>query len=349
VALLLKDREAGPDAVEPPPGGALGVTAPDYACATCGAAMQRGQDWCLECGNAAPGRLGARPGWRAAFTIVGLTTLLLACAVVAAYAALTSDSERAASAPPSGDGGPIVAQTPTPGATPPPVTVQPGATGPDTTPPAANLKTKPIIPAPAGPAATNTPVTPPPAAAGKVSPAAPAAPAAHGSTNGNPGSTGTPAPSGPELIALKRDAARTYDPLNRAGAEFGPAANAIDAKPNSVWDVVVPADGQPIGAGLVIDLGKPYALSSLRLSTPTEGFTVEIYGAKSAKQLPTDVIDKRWIHLTDSKATLDDDPISLKGKGEGAKVQLVLLYFTLPATPTDPRVAIEDVKLRGTP
>jgi hypothetical protein len=150
-------------------------------------------------------------------------------------------------------------------------------------------------------------------------------------------------------ITFKKDAAQTYDPLKRAGAEFGPAANAIDAKPNTVWDVVVPADNEPIGAGLVIDLGKPYALRSLRLITPTEGFTVEIYGAKSAKELPADVIDKRWIHLTDSKATLDDDLILLKGKGDGAKVQLVLLYFTLPADSTDPKVAIGDVKLRGTP
>jgi hypothetical protein len=149
-------------------------------------------------------------------------------------------------------------------------------------------------------------------------------------------------------IAFKKDAAQTYDPIKRAGAEFGPAAYAIDAKADTVWDVTVPADGQPIGAGLVIDLGQPYALRSLRLDTPTDGFTVEIYGAKSAKQLPEDVIDKRWIHLTDKKFVLDDEPIVLKGKGDGAKVQLLLLHFTTPADPDDPHVAIGNVKLRGT-
>ena len=118
-------------------------------------------------------------------------------------------------------------------------------------------------------------------------------------------------------IDFEKDAAQTYDPTKRAGAEFGPAALAIDAKPDTVWDVTVPADGQPIAAGLVIDLGKPYALRSLRLDTPTDGFTVEIYGAKSAKQLPEDVIDKRWIHLTDKKFVLDGEPILLKGKGAG--------------------------------
>lgn len=363
VAMLLKDRETIPQAAGQPPSGEVSVTAPDFACEACGAEMQRGQDWCLECGTAAPGRLGARPGWRAAFTVVGLTTMLLLCAVVAGYAALTSDAERSASRPAAGSANPITAQTPgavaptTPGAIP----VAPGATGPGTAappvappmaPPAAGANTKPIIPVQPPPPTTNTPVapTPPPAAATNK----PGATGSTGSTAGSTGSTdstGSTATTTPgsELIALRKDAARTYNQPARAGAEFGPAAYAIDGKPNTVWDVVVPADGQPIGAGLVIDLGRPYALSSLRLATTTPGFTLEIYGAKSAKQLPADVIDKRWIHLTDRKAVLDDGLIRLKGKGDGAKVQLLLLHITDAAEPTDPRVAIGDVALRGTP
>jgi hypothetical protein len=347
VALLLKDREATPGAAPQPPDGVVAVAAPDYACELCGAAMARGQDWCLECGTAAPGRLGARPGWRAAFTIVGLTTLLLACAVVAAYAALTSDAERTASAPAAGSADPITA-APAPAAaapapTPPGTVVQPGATGPGTTPPAPANAT-PIIPSKPPAPVTNTPVAPPPGAPAKDNPAA------AGTTGAQNGAPAAPAPpAAPELIALKKDAAQTYDPIKRAGAEFGPAANAIDGKPDSVWDVVVPADGRPIAAGLVIDLGQPYALRSLRLATPTDGFTVEIYGAKSAKELPEDVIDKRWIHLTDAKSVVSNDPISLKGKGDGVKVQLVLLHFTSPPVPTDPRVAIGDVTLRGSP
>ncbi|CAA9510461.1 MAG: hypothetical protein AVDCRST_MAG67-2690, partial [uncultured Solirubrobacteraceae bacterium] len=57
----------------------------------------------------------------------------------------------------------------------------------------------------------------------------------------------------------------------------------------------------------------------------------------------------RWIHLTDKKSVQADSLISLKGKGDGAKVQLVLLHLTDAAEPTDPRVAIGDVELRGTP
>jgi hypothetical protein len=331
--------------------------------------MQRGQDWCLECGTAAPGRLGAKPGWRAAFTVVGLTTLLLCCAIVAIYAALTGDAERTAAAPPAGSGDPITAQVPAPATGAAPGLVQPGVTGPGVTAPATPSAdggtpiiptTKPPLPstntpiipsqAPTPPAATNPPVTPPPAStANHPAPAKTGTGStAKGNTATGSATTATSA-NAPVTIELKKDAARTYDPVKRAGAEFGPAAYAIDDKPDTVWDVTVPADGEPIAAGLVIDLGKPYALRSLRLDTPTDGFTVEVYGAKSAKQLPEDVIDKRWIHLTDKKFVLDDEPIVLKGKGGGVKVQLLLLHFTTPADPDDPRVAIGNVKLRGTP
>lgn len=363
MALLLKDREAAPGAAHEPPEGSAGATAPDYACETCAAPMARGQDWCLECGTAAPGRLGGRPGWRSAITVVGVTTLLLFSAVVAAYAALTGDAERRASTAPTGSAQPITAQTPgaaapAPGAVP----VQPGATGPNTTaPPAANPT--PIIPTKPPPPATNTPVAPP---AGPTTGAAGPGPSgartdsgaggtAGEGRSGSAGSTGgsesaaPTAPSGAEVIAFAKDAAKTYNQPARAGAEFGPARHAIDGKSSTVWDVVVPADGQPIAAGLVIDLGKPHALRSLRLATPTPGFTVEVYGAKSAKELPSDVIDKRWIHLTDKKGVEDDELIVLKGKGDGAKVQLLLLHFTTPGDRVDPRVAISDVTLRGTP
>ncbi|MGH2841413.1 MAG: hypothetical protein ACRDKY_11390, partial [Solirubrobacteraceae bacterium] len=109
MTMLLRDREAATES--PLAEGEQPVVAP-YACEACGAGMVAGQDWCLECGTAAPGRLGARPGWRAAFTVVGLTLLLLVGAVAASYAALTGDAEREAARPSAGSGNPIIAQTP---------------------------------------------------------------------------------------------------------------------------------------------------------------------------------------------------------------------------------------------
>jgi hypothetical protein len=66
------------------------------------------------------------------------------------------------------------------------------------------------------------------------------------------------------------------------------------------------------------------------------------------KELPADILDKRWIHLTDSKDVVDGKAISLKGKGEGAKVKVLMLYLTRPADASDPRVAIGNVELRAT-
>jgi len=214
----------------------------------------------------------------------------------------------------------------------------------------------PVVPVTPPPAAGNTPVIP-------VTPVAPPPPVpttdpstgkdtgkgTTGDTNttGDGTGTGTGTPAVP-LITLKADAALTYDPAKRAGAEFGPPKNAIDSKPATVWDVVVPADNRPLGVGLVVNLGARYTLDSVKLVTPTKGFGLEIYGAVDANALPEDILDKRWIHLTDRKKTENGDTISLKGKRKSTKVQLLMLYFTQPAEPTDPRVAIGDIQVRGT-
>jgi hypothetical protein len=356
VALLLRDREAAPEAASPSPNGGSPAGATEHACEVCGGTMKRGQDWCLECGTAAPGRLGARPGWRAAFTIVGLTLLLVCGAVLASYAALTSDAERTASAPTAGNGNPVVA-APAPAApVVPSAPIQPGATGPGTTPPAVTPGPTAVAPG-TGPQTSPHPVIPTPhpvipPSTGAVPPAAGTAkaPATVPPTGAKQPEAQQSATANltPQVIALKSDAAQTYDPAKRAGAEFGPADNAIDRKLGTVWDVTVPADGNPIGAGLLVDMGTPYALQSLRIATDTPGFRVELYGAVG-KEVPVDVLDKRWQHLTDAKHVGSGEPIDLKGKGDAPKYRQFLVYVTAPAQPTDPRVAISELQLRGTP
>lgn len=365
MALLLRDREAASGSATPPPEGGASAVVPDFACESCGAGMLRGQDWCLECGTAARGRLGARPGWRAAFTVVGLVLLLVVGAGVAGYAALTSDAERTAAAPTQGNGNPIIAPVPgVPG--PAATTITPGETGPGTTPPA-------VVPVQPG-SAPGAVQTPPPAAGSKlpvIPPTRPVTPPANQAVTPPPPVTPTPgttpskgattppatqqkpstqaAAVAPQVIKFKSGAAKSYDPGKRVGAEIGPAGNAIDGKPDSVWDVTVPADNNPIGVGVLVDLGAPYALQSLRIATNTPGFHVELYGAVDAKEIPADVLDKRWQHLTDSKSVEDGAPISLKGKGQADKFQLFLVYVTKAAQAVDPRVAIGELTLRGTP
>lgn len=355
VALLLKDRDGHSDVGPDPAGGRAPFTAPDFACETCAGAMRADQDWCLECGAAAPGRLGGKPGWRGAFIVVAAVLLLVSGATLAGYAALTTKSERTAAAASAGNGAPI-AQSDAAPATPPPAVVQTGATGPGVTPPAVTtppaVVAPPIIPTqpPAPPANTQVkpPATPPPAVA-TTPPPATSGTSTTGTTGTATGSTTAAAPK-PEIVKFAKGAAATYDPNKRAGAEFGPAANAIDKSASTVWDVTVPADGKPIGAGLTVDLGKPYSLRALKISTPTAGFEVEIYAAVSAKpkDLPEDVLDRRWVHLTTIKSVVDGKIVSLTHKST-KQFQLLLLYVTQPGDLTDPRVAIGKVTVAGTP
>jgi hypothetical protein len=346
VTTLLKDREPAAEAGSPLPDGEH-VVVPPFACEACGAGMQAGQDWCLDCGTAAPGRLGARPGWRAAFTVVGVTLLLLVGAVAASYAALTGDAQREASKPSSGSGNPVTAQTPAIGQQPSQVT--PNDTGPGTTAPPPSTVTPPST-------GTTSPVVPPPTT---VTPNLNNTTGNTKQTTGNTnnttnntkttgnttGNTNTKT-SGPKPIALATNAATLYDPEKRAGAEFGPPGNILDAKKSTVWDVTVPADGEPLGVGLVVDLGARYALKSLKMSTVTAGFDIELYGAKGTK-IPPDILDARWDHLTDRVNYPDGKSIDLESKGDG-KVRFVALWFAEAADDQDPRVAIGDVKIFGT-
>jgi hypothetical protein len=215
--------------------------------------------------------------------------------------------------------------------------------GVQTPPPAAGSKL-PVIPAPTPvKPSTNTPVVP--------QASTPTPSTGTGTTPST--ATTTPPPAAvvkPQIIALKKDAATTYDPTKRPGAEVGPAANAIDGKPHTVWDVTVPADGNPIGVGVMVDLGAPYALQSLRLAIPAgaDGYKVELYGAVDDKEIPADLIDKRWQHLTDVKSVVDGAPIPLKGKGDAPKYKRFLIFVTTPGQSTDPRAAIGEITLRGT-
>src|SRR4051812_45349271 len=104
MTLLLRDPDVKADeAAAPAP-----EPAPDVrTCPTCEAPMEAEQDWCLNCGQAAPGRLGGRPGMRAAATVIALTLTLAGGAVAASYAALQSDAHRDATQPAQAGGAPV--------------------------------------------------------------------------------------------------------------------------------------------------------------------------------------------------------------------------------------------------
>jgi hypothetical protein len=300
--------------------------------------MEADQDWCLTCGTAAAGRLGERPGWRAASTVIALTLLLVLGAVGAGYAALTGDGQKKATAPPQ-----TQAQVTPPAATPPAPTTPPAATQAQPTTPAQPAKPKklPKVTTPSAGSTQGSPVTPTPPASSSPS----TSPATTTPATTTPDTTTQPADTGPQAIDLNGDAGTVYDPYGRIKAS-GEATRALDGDATTSW-YVDPKDPQQIGVGYAVDLGKLQGIREIELQTPTAGFRMEIY-ATDEPELPPDILDTRWSHITNvSNVGAKDDGKQKIVLGAGTtKYRNVLLWFTQP--PTDgPRLRLTELKLLG--
>ncbi|HEU4977783.1 MAG TPA: hypothetical protein VFT42_02710 [Solirubrobacteraceae bacterium] len=267
-----------PRAPEPP----APATAPARTCEACGAGLAAGQEWCLECGTAAPAAAAAPPGRRAFATVSSLTVLLLAGAAVASYAAVSGDAGRQAAAPPPPPAN-AIAQAP------PAVTPPPAATTPAAPPPAATTPTK-ALPKVAPPA---TPQPAPTVTAKPVTPVKPVTRAPSKPTTHHHAAPRTGATTG-QQVTLDPSNGTLYDPYGRASAQGDPT-RALDGNPSTSWFVTV-ATPDEMGVGYVVDITNPVNVRSLMLWTHTEGFEVEVYGTGSTV-LPPDVVDSRWIHL----------------------------------------------------
>lgn len=299
--------------------------APDFACASCGAGMDAGQDWCLECGTAAPGRLGTRPGWRAALTVTSATVVLVLGAVVAAYAALNTDATRD-TRDGQPNGAPSQAQVPPPPAplsptnTPPPGGKGPVVPAPEAKSAASETESVPADdgdPAPVSDGGGGGAVSAPSGGGG----GAPAP--GRGGSGGGASSTPAPAPVGP--IALAPGSGSIYNPSDRAGARFSDPTGAYDGSDARGFTISAPGDGDPFGAGIAFRFSDPRLLRSLKIATETEGFTVEVYGSSSGTR-PPDILDRRWANLGRRTNVQDGATISLDSD-EVNRVRHVLVWI----------------------
>lgn len=337
-----------------PPPEAAETAVVGRACDACGAAMSADQDWCLECGTAAPGRLGAKPGARAMVTVVAITLLLAVGAVAASYAALSEDAKLDAGrpgGPGSSDAAPVAQAPPTlpPAATPPGATVPAAPVAPTTglpkvTPPTA---VKPPTSTPVTP--TITPVTPTPTPT----------PTPNDTTDSDDEDLTTPeeddtASTTPAVksIALGADAVSIYDPYKRVVLQGDPA-DAYDDDRDTTFRLGTADGSKPMGVGIVIDLEKTTSVRAVELLTDTPGYRVEIYGTTSS-ELPPDILDARWDHYADRNevdggkkdgnvAGDDKERIALGG---ARKVRYLNLWLTTPPEKS-PIVRIAELDLFG--
>ena len=319
-------RAAAPAAAPEAPHAPLPAPPDDASrlCVGCAALLEPGQDWCLECGTAQPGRLGGRPGWRAALTVVGITSILAAGAIAAGYAALSSDAEHRAAAPAPPAAQPSV---PPPPATPTPPAEQPEAVTPPEQPPAEEPK----------------PVEPPkneePAPPSDPAPAAPTPPADENDGGSAPADEpeSKPKRDPSPIVALAPDAASTFDPMERGGNLTGDPAEAIDGNRRTAWEAPVGQDGR-VDIGLLISLDKLTAMKQLRLRAGTPGFNVELYGATSRQVPEGDVLNPDWKQLDTTRDFGTDEKLKI-----GGKYRHVVLWFT--EQPADTKVMIPEVEL----
>jgi hypothetical protein len=375
VNTLLADPPAAPSSEQPPASGPPSLSPEDVQdfprgdiCAHCGAPLQEGQQWCLQCGACAPGSLGERPSWRPLGALALAAAILAAGAAVAVAAALNghSSAPRAAT-----------------------VALAPAVTTP---PPTASVPTTGLPAAPAAPGksgAAKAGAGPsskgsansllfPPSSTGKP-PKVPAPTATPKSTGGSTGesSTGssgestttTPAstkttetatstteakskgePSKSEPILLDTNSASTYNPYGYPEAGFGDPALAIDGESSTAWTAQVQTHSFPnLAEGLLIDLRSSTKLGSVELRTPTHGMTVQVYGANGAKA-PATITTPGW-KLLSSSHELKKTVTHLKLHAKGRSFRwLVVWIVKAPAasqgTPQAPgHVALSEVAL----
>jgi hypothetical protein len=315
-------------------------------CASCGSPMEPDQDWCLNCGTAASGSLGQRPGWRAASTVIALTLALVLGAIAASYAAITSDDGKKPAAPAPGAAAAAQQQAQ---AT-PPATTPPAASTPTQSTPTQSTPTTPSkLPKVKTPKSTGTgavPITPttstPPTSTPTTSTPSPT----NTGTTTSPSTTTTqPEPTGPQPIQLAGDAGKAYDPYGKSKAS-GEAERAIDDDPATSWYVDL-KDPAQLGLGYAIDLGKLQGIREIDLETPTPGFRIEVY-ATDETELPPDILDTRWSHITNVSdvGTKDDGKQKIVLGAGTTKYRNLLLWFTEP--PTDgARIRLTEVKPLG--
>lgn len=363
MTLLIRDTET--KTAEAPAGaeGSGGGAAPEApapvvaSCPKCGAPVEPGQDWCLNCGEAQASRRIALPGKRAVGTVLALTGVLVVGAVAAAYAALDHQS------PVAPTGTTQVAQVPAPApsvATPAPTDGTPSGTAPSgtvppvtgstDTPPASSSVT-PSIPKTTAPSIPSTPPTVP-STSGSTSTGS------TGSTStGTRTSTGTsttrtsttPTLPDPVEIKLADGAASLYDPYKRDTVDptTTDPAKALDGEAGTSYPITVADGAESIGAGLVIDLGKKQGVREVDVTTKTPGFKIELY-ATDETVLPPDITDTRWAHLKDVRdvGTDSDGKVKVDLGAGTTKYRHVLLWLTQP--PTDGfTVRLAEVRVFG--
>ena len=278
--------------------------APEAArtCAPAARRMEAEQDWCLSCGTAAPGRLGERPGWRAASTVHRAHA---AAGRRRGRRRLRGADERptqeaAAAAADPGAGGP--ARRHAAGGH-----DAAAAPEPPTTPTRGQPKPLPKVQTPASrrtqgrPSRRRPTPTPTPRRRRRRRPRAPAGPAT-GTGPARCTTPTTPADTGPSRSTLNGDAGALYDPYSRVKAS-GEATARARRRRHDVVSRSTPTDARA-GRRRLRRRPRQAAAASARSArdhADTPGFRVEVYATDEADACRPTSSTRAGAHLADAQ------------------------------------------------
>ena len=319
-ATALLERPPGPGE---PPLEAPVQDAPDGAtCATCGARVQDGQEWCLECGTALA-RNGRR--WRVPAVITGVVIAFAISSTAVAFVAISDD----------GPGTVTVAENPPPVHAPPPAppAPAPAAAAPKATPPPKTSST----PKPSTAKAPSRSARPAPSTASPVPVPSRPSPSSGSDTSGSSGSDSgddTLGPSTEDAIPVTLDGdtpVEVYDPYGDGAQNSSDLAAVTDKDRRTTWSTKEYPEGSVgKGTGLVLRSASPVAARLLQVRTPEPGLSLSVYGSRDAT--PPDTL-AGWHKLASETGVEDKQRIELGTDGQ--KYRLYLVWITkLPAART---------------
>jgi serine/threonine-protein kinase len=149
--------------------------------------------------------------------------------------------------------------------------------------------------------------------------------ALHNTHRGTGAAAALKAPPKQHNVSLARNSAHDYDPFGTGSKGEHPelTRNAVDRDPSSTWSTenYDAGDLQKPGVGLYVDAKPSVSAKTMLIQTPTPGFDVQIYAAKSGP--PGKVPDPGWKEVGGARGLKSRQPISLDTAGQSFRYYLV--------------------------
>jgi eukaryotic-like serine/threonine-protein kinase len=148
-------------------------------------------------------------------------------------------------------------------------------------------------------------------------------------------------------IELSESDAHEYDPPPGDGRERGTQSLAVDGDPTTAWETerydTPELGGLKKGVGLYLDAGRPIVARALRIVTPKEGWSLEVYVARDS--VPKDL--SGWTLVASGEMDSARKTIDLDTAGQRSRYYLLWITKLTEGATGGSSAAVSEVKLLG--